>query len=333
MKGLRKKAVVLAAVAALAMSSLAGCSRDFTVDNNKVAAVVGDSEITLGVLNFYVRYDQIGFESYYGSYFGDNLWRVEVSEGVTLAESEKETAIDVISQAYILEDHMSEYGVEITAEDVAKFEAVADKFIEANGEEACALISATKENIVEVLRLYEINARMYAAMVADVSTEVSDDEAAQKKLAYLGFTETETITLEDALKEAEEFLAEAKKIGSLEKVAEEQQAPAHVLNYDDKTDTIAKEIMDAANALKEGEFAEIVKKDKSYYVVQLVDEFDEAATKAKKEEIVQGRQDDKFEEIYSAWEKAVEVTVNEDVVDEIDLHGLKVTAKVKSTKK
>ena len=333
MKGLRKRAVVLAAVAALAMSSLAGCSRDFTVDNNKVAAVVGDSEITLGVLNFYVRYDQISFESYYGAYLGDNLWRVEASEGVTLEESAKNSALTILSQMYILEDHMSEYGVEITAEDKAMFESVADAFIEANGEEKCTLISATKENIVEVLKLYTISERMYEAIVADVSTEVSDDEAAQKKLAYLGFTANDNITEEDALKEAELFLEEAKKSGDLMKVADEQKAPAYEVNYDDKTTSVAKEIMDAANALEEGQFAEIVKKDKSYYVVQLVSEFDKEATDAKKAEIVKERQDTKYDEVYTKWDKAAEVKINEDVAEDINLHGLKITAKAKKTEK
>ena len=327
MKGLRKRAGVLAAVALRAMSSLAGCSKDFTVDNNKVAAVVGDSEITLGLLNFYARYDQAGFESSYGSYYGDKMWKLELTEGTTLEESEKEGVLDALKQAIILENHMEEYGVSITAEDMAKFETVADKFIEANGE-AAALVSGDKAVIVEFLRLCTIQERMYNAMVADVSTEVPDEEAAQKKLAYLGFTETDAVSLEDALKEAEEFLAQAKERGDLIELAEEQEAPANLLNYDDSTTTIAKEIMDAANALQDGEFAEIVKKDKSYYVVQLVSSFDKEATEIKKEQIVQERQDAKFDELYGEWVKSVEVTVYDEIVEEISLHGLKVTDKV-----
>ena len=190
MKGLRKKAVVLTTVVALAMTSLMGCARDLSVDNDKVAAVVGDSEITLGVLNFYLRYDQSSIEAAYGSTLGDNFWKSEIEEGYTLEENEKESVINRLAQMYILEDHMEEYGVTITEEDLAKIEAAADEFIAAHDEETNKLLSADKEIIKEVLRMCTVSVRMYNAIIADVSTEVSDEEAAQKKLAYLGFTET-----------------------------------------------------------------------------------------------------------------------------------------------
>ena len=333
MKGLRKRAVVLAAVAALAMSSLAGCSRDNTVDNNKVAARVGDSEITLGALNFYLRYDQANVESVYGSTFGENLWRVEFAEGITFESSEKDSILNALTQMYILEDHMTEYGVTISLEEMAKIEETAKTFVEENSEEAVALVSGNQETVVEVLKMCTISAKMYAAMVEDVSTEVSDEEAGLKKVAYLGFTETENITLEEAKEEAELFLEEVKKVGDLLEVANEQQAPAHEINYNDKTDTsvLSKELMDAANKLKQGEFSDVIEVNNIYYVIQLVDEFDEEATEANKAQIVADRQDEKFNEVYENWKKEAVIEIDDQVVSDIDMHGLKITLKKQET--
>ncbi len=328
MKGLRKKAVVLTTVVALAMTSLMGCARELAVDNDKVAAVVGDSEITLGVLNFYLRYDQSSIEAVYGTTLGDNFWRSEVEPGFTLEENEKESVLRSLAQMYILEDHMEEYGVTITDEDLAKIEAAADEFIAAHDEETNKLLSADKEIIKEVLRMCTISVRMYNAIIEEVSTEVSDEEAAQKKLAYLGFTKTETVTLEQAKEEAELFLEEAKENGDLMALAEEQQAPAHEYTFDSSTTALAKEIVEAADKLEEGEFAELIEAENDiYYVVQLISEFDEDATETKKEQIVAERQNEKFEEVYKPWQDSTPIVIDDTVVDDISLHGLKVILK------
>ena len=173
-----------------------------------------------------------------------------------------------------------------------------------------------------------VSVRMYNAIIADVSTEVSDEEAAQKKLAYLGFTETETVTLEQAKEEAELFLEEAKENGDLMALAEEQQAPAHEYTFDSSTTALAKEIVEAADKLEEGEFAELIEAENDiYYVVQLISEFDEDATETKKEQIVAERQNEKFEEVYKPWQDSTPIVIDDTVVDDISLHGLKVILK------
>ena len=333
MRGLRKKAVVLAAVAALAMSSLTGCSGDYAVDNNKVAVTVGDSEITLGALNFYLRYDQSGIEQVYGSALGDGFWKIEVTEGCTFEENEKESLINAMTQMCILEDHMSELGVSLSADELSKIEKAADAFIAANAEEARALVSGEKDIIVDVLKMCTISKLTYEEIIKDVSTEVADADAAQKKLAYLGFTKSSTLTLEQAKAEAELFLKEAKESGDMVKLATEQQAPVHEYTFDSKTTELSKEIVAAADKLKEGEFAELLQVDDKYYVVQLISEFDKDATEAKKASIVAERQDKKFQEVYKPWKEATKVVINDKAIEEISLHGLKVNMLEKKEQK
>lgn len=323
MKGLRKKALVLAAVTVFAMSSLAGCSRDYTVDNDKVAVKVGDSEISLGVLNFYLRYNQADIEETYAQSLGTDFWKTQIAEGITFEDNQKESTINALTQMYILEDHMSEFGVEVTSEELTAIEKAADDFIAANAENS-SLVSGDKEIIQEVLRMATISTKMYMAMIEDVSTEVSDFEAAQKKLAYLGFTETENVTLEEAKAEAELFLEDAKKKGDLMELAKEQQAPSHEFTFDSKTTTISKKIVEAADKLKAGEFADIIEDGKIYYVVQLISEFDKDATQAKKDQIVADRQAEKFESLYKPWQDATEIVIDDSVVADISLHGLQV---------
>ena len=59
---------------------------DKTVDNDKVAVKVGDSEISLGVLNFYLRYNQADIESVYAQSLGADFWKTQIAEGITFEE-------------------------------------------------------------------------------------------------------------------------------------------------------------------------------------------------------------------------------------------------------
>lgn len=337
MKGLGKKAVALAAVAAMSMTSFVGCA-DNSVDNSKVVATVGDSEITLGLVNFYIRYQQSAVESYYASTLGDNMWTLEISDGYTYEDSVKESIIDSLEQLYILEDHAEEYEVALTEEELAEIETVAETFDAANEDAAKELISADKETVVDLLELLTLGNKVTEAMIADVDTEVSDEEAAQKALSYMFYSKSitnddgETVekTEEEiaaAKVEAEDFLAQAKANGSLATYAESLGLEASTATFDSESTSPTEEVVAAADKLAENEFAEIIETDYGFYVVQLTSLLDEEATATKKEEIVAERQDEKFNELYEAWLEETEITLNENVLDDISLHRLQVTAK------
>ena len=75
----------------------------------------------------------------------------------------------------------------ITDEDKAAITAAATAFIEANDEGTLEEIGATQEIVERFLELQMIQHRMEPQMSADVDTEVSDEEAAQRKIEYVLF--------------------------------------------------------------------------------------------------------------------------------------------------
>lgn len=336
MRGLRKKAVALAAAAALVMTSLVGCAG--SVDNSEVVATVGESEITAGVANFYIRFQQASMEGYYMSYLGEDMWTQEVSDGVTYEDNMKDSVMESLQQFYILRDHMEEYNVSLTDEEKASIEEAAKAFDEANADNAKKKVSGDKAIVQEVLELMTISEKMYDAMIADVDTEVSDEEAAQKAMQYVLFatstTEEDGSTTEMSEEEiatvkanAEDCLAKAKENGNLEAYATEAGLEAKKQTFDAESTSLAEEVIKAADALGEGEFAEVIETDSGYYVVQLTSLLDREATDTKKESIVKERQNDKYQEIFDAWKEATEITVHEKVWKKISLQGLGVTAK------
>lgn len=200
-----KRGLVLGLTACMAASSLTGCGNKELDPTAKVAALNG-TEISLGVANCILRYQQAQFESMYGSwlksYYGENLWNSDLTgSGTTYGTTFKEEVMTSIEKMYLAEQHMEEYGVELTEEEQTAIAEAAAAFVEANGEDVLNAMNATEENVERMLTLYTIQYKVEDGMGADVDTAVSDEEAAQRTVAYVRFDvkseeETEAVTEE-----------------------------------------------------------------------------------------------------------------------------------------
>ena len=338
MRGLKQKSVALLAVAAMALGSLTGCAA--SVDNSEVVATVGVSKITAGVANFFVRQQQVSVESMFSMYgMEDKSWKMDIGEGKTYEESVKDGVMESLQELYILKNHMADYKVELTKDEEAAIEAAADAFLKANTKEVLEKVSGEKDIIVEVLQLMTIQKKMYDAIVADVDTEVSDKEAAQKAMQYMFYATTSTdqttgasIPLSDTEKEAkkteaETFLAKAKENGDLEAYAKEAGTESKKATFDAKSTSPDEAVIKAADALKKGEFSEVIETESGYYVLQVTSLLDREATDTKKESIVTERQDAKYTEVFEALKEETKISVDEKLWKKISLYGLKVTEK------
>ncbi len=200
MKRELRRAAVLGLSAGLVLTSLSGCSKN-KMNLKEAAVTVNDEELSLGVLNFAVRYDQAGLETAYTSFgiqdpFSQDLF----GSGETLGQMAVEQDVEMLTHAMLAEQKMEEYGVSISDDDKASITAAATAFIEANDEGTLEEIGATQEIVERFLELQMIQHRMEPEMSADVDTEVSDEEAAQRKIEYVLFT---PVTEEESETESE----------------------------------------------------------------------------------------------------------------------------------
>lgn len=343
MKKLGKRAVALIAVIVLGMTSLMGCangdSNEVILDENEIVATVNDIEITVGVANFYARYQQSLMEGIYGTYYGDKVWSMELADGYTYEDSMKDIIMEYLQELYIVSSHTDEFNVTLTDDDLAAIEAAAKSFDEENSAEVKEKVSGSKENVIEYLKLITINEKMAEAMIADVDKNVSDDEAAQKRLRYVLFSKSTTAEngstkkLSDAevakLKtEAEAFLTAAKANGNLETYAKEAEKESKTLTFDAESTDISKEAIKAADALQEKEFTELIETDTGFYVIQLESLFDKEATEEAKEEIIADREAEQYDKLFEEWKEKAELTVNEEVWAKISFVDFKVNSTV-----
>ena len=199
-----KRILAAGMCASMAMGLLTGCSSS----NDEVVAKMGDTKLTLGEANFMLRYSQAQTQSYLGAMFGEgtNVFQQDLTgSGQAYGETVKESVLNDLKDMTILEQHMSDYNVELTDEDKVAIEEAAKQFIADNSKDVLKEMSATEETVSRILTLYTIQSKMETAIEADVDTEVSDEEAAQKTIQYAYFTipETESET-EDATEDATE---------------------------------------------------------------------------------------------------------------------------------
>lgn len=332
---MKTKLLALVLGATIAVSSLTGCGQ---FDGNKVVAKVGKEEITADVLNFYSRFEQAQYETYYASMMGEGMWDQETDPGKTYEESVKESLVDAITSLYVLEQHADEYSVEITEDDEKLIAEKAKEFIKENDEKVLDAISGNEDTVKEVLRLLTIQEKMYQAMTADVNVDITDEEAAQKSLQYVFFSLTKTdengqqVPMTDEEKaakkqEAETFYAGAEKAADLEAYATEQGQKASVLTFDKDTLAPSEKLVKAADTLKAGEMVPFIEEDTGYYVARLTSELDREATDNKKYQIAAERKQETFQSLSDKWVKDAKVKVEKDIWDHISFKDQGVTIK------
>ncbi len=316
-----KRILPLLLAAAMGMSVFAGCGN--AIDANKAGATLEGEEISLGFMNFMARYQQAVYDGQLGTMFGNTMWTQDLmGEGTDMQTSVKKQVTENIETLYLLEDHMADYKVEITDEELAKMDEAAEKFMSDNTKAAIRQIGATKEYVKEMLRLNTIQVKMRAEMDKEVDTEVSDDEAAQKTISYVQvnnhattdedgetveYTEEEKANLKT---EVEAFAASA--ADDFSAAAETAGYTVTPYSYGADEENLAEEVREAADKLKEGEISEVITTDDSYYVVRMDSTFDEEATEEKKESIVQERKNEHYTEICDGYKKDIKFEVNED---------------------
>lgn len=201
MKNRLKKLAVIGLSACLALGTLSGCSKKETFQADAAAITVNGDEVSAGLVKFATHYSQALMESIYTMYMGveDPMNSDLYGNGSTLGSMIKDDVVSTLEKMVLAEQKMGDYDVELTDDEKAAVTEAAAKFMDENGEEVLNQMGATQEVVERYLTLRLIQSKMEPQMSADVDTEVSDDEAAQRKIRYTLFrAETEAETEEES---------------------------------------------------------------------------------------------------------------------------------------
>ena len=331
-----KKRVVACILAVACIASLNGCGSKFNGQDTVVE--VGDEKVTADVANFFARYQQAQFETTYSSYLGDDFWGKEVTDGKTYEENYKDSIMDSLEEMYILDEHKDDYKVSLSDDEEKSIEDAAKKFTDSNDSAAKDTVSGDEKTVKKVLELLTLQKKMETAMTADVDTNVSDEEAAQKKMQYVLFstkttgsdgksTDMSDDKKAEVKKKAEDFQKDAASAEDFSVFATAVGASATDLTFDSDTTSPNEDLIKAADKLKEGEVTDLIDGDSSYFVARLDKEVDEDATEETRQSIIEQRKDDLYDETLDGWKEGIEWAVKEKVWDDVNFDNLFTTIK------
>lgn len=320
-----KRMWAAAAVFVLGVTLLAGCGSAVKPEAYATTpvATVGDETIYLDEANFYLRSDQYYYEMMYSYMYGtSDIWNMEVSAGVSMADNMRESVLATLRQTYVLCSHAGELGVSLSEADRAKVEETVDNSLEQSDPALLERMNMSRERMVEVMSRNALANRVWEAVVAAADTNVSDEEARCVGASYVLVPETA-----EAETQAE---GEAADAASPKVTAQEiydavrggsslaDAAAPYTLTPAKGTyfigDTFEEGSLGAhALALSEGESELFKVEGTGWYVMVLDSEMDEAATDSRRDSIIAERQAAVFNETYPAWQDAAAFTVDEKV--------------------
>lgn len=335
MKGANMKKNASKKIAGIATALLActvlvtGCAG--SVDLNKPVAVVNDENIPFGVAKFYAKTQQVMYESYYGSLFGDNMWEQSLSADMTFGESTLEGILEDLKEMYVVNQHADEYEVTLTDDEKSKIEETAKQFVADNNTEALEAMGANEDVIKEYLTKYTLQGKIEAAIKAGADANVSDEDAAQKTFSYVfvstaGTTDESGNTVELTDEEKAAKKAEAQAIidataggTDFDTAVTDAELTASSASYGKDDDAGMDEaVIAAADALQEGEVSSVIEVEGGYYVIELTSAFDEEQTESRRQEIITERENTFYNDTYTKWEEASTITVDEKVWKKIN---------------
>lgn len=335
----KKRVTALGLAGMLAVTGLTGCG---SMNNDDVVATVGESEIKLGVANFYARMQQAQYETYYAGMMGttgEELWAKE-TDGKTYEQSVKSDMIKSLENIYILEQHASEYEVVLSEDEKKAIDKAAEEFDENNALEDKEAVSGYNKYVKKVLELLTIQSKMEDAMTADVDTEVSDDEAAQKAMKYVFYSYTKdendsTSTMSETektevKKKATDFAEKLKNSDTkdIDAVANEAGMEVQTATFDSESTSPNADLVKAADALTaEGDVTDTIETDSGIYVAKVTSFLDRTATDAKKQSIVEERKKDQYDDLLKKWRKKTDINLNKRVWKKVDFQKQGVTVK------
>lgn len=308
-------------------TALTGCSGSNTLDSTAEAMNVSGVSVPLGEVNFYLRYQQTQMQSFYGSYFGEDFMNQDLMGlGTPYGETVRDTVVETLQEYYVVEAHAEELGISLTDEEKNAASEAAKAFLAANDSKALSAMTADEATVTHVLEMMALQNKVYNDRAATIDTEVDPEEAAQKRISYVmtstaGTSDADgnvTELTEDELSEKKELmeaiLSEAEESGDLNAAAKAHELSATSTTYGKDDSVLDDAVKNAADALAEGEFSDVIEAENGYYIVYMENTYDEDATQTKIQSILSQREREAYDAWYTPLEEASEITTNEELI-------------------
>lgn len=189
--------------AALSATALTGCYTTVKDDNydTTVVATLGDQDIYLTEVNYYLMMLQVTYDYYYdyfySTYYGftskEEFYEYTgfSSDGTSTWDGMKEDAMAMVQQTYILCSYADEFGISLSDEDLEKVDEAVEEFLTETDSGIVEACKVDEESLTDIYKRNALANRVYEYLVADIDTEVNEEDYRCTEVSYLAISVAE----------------------------------------------------------------------------------------------------------------------------------------------
>lgn len=269
-------------VVVLAAAVVCGCGvKETLLSGRKSEREYGKAETMVIVTTERLRYEEL---------YTDKIWDTVVDEsGTTFEETLLSQIHDFLKELKTMSRMADEEKVTLSGKERELAKQAAAQYMKElkNAGESSEIDKDVVESLYED---YWKTEKLVETLTGSVNLEVSDSEA--KVITVDEIVLSDKDQADEALKkvqmEGTDFMTVAKEVSEDQEIEKKISRGLRPEAYEK-----------AAYALATGEISDVIEADGKYYILRCVNDYDEAATKARKEEMVREKRNEVFYETYS----------------------------------
>lgn len=275
-------------VVVLAAAVVCGCGvKETLLSGRKSEREYGKAETMVIVTTERLRYEEL---------YTDKIWDTVVDEsGTTFEETLLSQIHDFLKELKTMSRMADEEKVTLSGKERELAKQAAAQYMKElkNAGESSEIDKDVVESLYED---YWKTEKLVETLTGSVNLEVSDSEA--KVITVNEIVLSDKDQADEALKkvqmEGTDFMTVAKEVSEDQEIEKKISRGLRPEAYEK-----------AAYALATGEISDVIEADGKYYILRCVNDYDEAATKVRKEEMVREKRNEVFYETYSEYAEKV----------------------------
>lgn len=271
-------------VVVLAAAVVCGCGvKETLLSGRKSEREYGKAETMVIVTTERLRYEEL---------YTDKIWDTVVDEsGTTFEETLLSQIHDFLKELKTMSRMADEEKVTLSGKERELAEQAAAQYMKElkNAGESSEIDKDVVESLYED---YWKTEKLVETLTGNVNLEVSDSEAKVITVDEIVLSDKDQAgeALKKVQMEGTDFMTVAKEVSEDQEIEKKISRGLRPEAYEK-----------AAYALATGEISDVIEADGKYYILRCVNDYDEAATKVRKEEMVREKRNEVFYETYSEY--------------------------------
>ncbi len=326
-----KKIFALLLIMMLSLLTACGGGDDVVLEGNVkelaegILMVAGNESVSYEEAFAYVYM----LKQQYEPAMGENIWDFQVEEGVDFETYAKDQIVDELMQVKIICQQGEKLDIALSEDEIQEAKNMAARFMATVNEADAAEYRLSEELMAGIYEDHILAEKVYEIVTNEVDTNISDEEAKQVTVQYLmvmtkGIDENgNQVDMNEeekrqAKKEAKALYEKAVELDTGFYAFADANTDAPEVEITFGKNDMPKDFGDIAMSLKADQMSQLISGNNGYYIVYCVNDYDEDATMAKKEEIIAERKDELFRQKYMEWSERYKLVISTAVWDAIE---------------